>query len=30
MNNCPVLMKDKMVREQKLKEGAKIVQYSED
>jgi hypothetical protein len=30
MENCPVLIKDKLVRDEKLKKGANIVVYSED
>jgi len=30
MDNCPVLIKDKLVREEKEKQGKQIIQYSKD
>ena len=30
MDNCPVLIKDKLVREGKEKQGKEIIQYSND
>ena len=30
MDNCPVLIKDKLVREEKEKQGKEIIQYSND
>ena len=30
MGNCPVLIKDKLVREEKEKQGAELIKYSND
>ena len=30
MDNCPVLIKDKLVREEKEKQGAELIKYSND